>query len=452
LREALPQKPFAADANAMDIAAADVNGDDATDLFVVWTKQQPFYRGRWIQVLVNNGNGTFRDDTSAHLPQSDNLDQWFKFLVLSDADGDGDLDLFAKSSWWTVASPLFVNGGDGRFSESGLGFVLGGMHALLDVDKDGGRDLIAFASVNGGIVVRRHRELSAARAPSPPASVVASDGAFSDRVLVSWSTAWAASTYEVWRGSPTGGTDQRVTTTDATRFVDTTASPAVQYRYSVRSVRVGGTSAPSRPDLGHVAGVAGGSPSAPTNFLADLNGTTLRLSWTQPSTGVAPGDYVLQAALDPNFTAVIYNQGTGSSGTSLTITGVPPGVYYLRVLGRAGARTGPPSNTQRIASARTSCSTPPPPPSAFAISKLGGSRVRLSWSPGPSDESAAADYVIQAAMDEGFAVTVYNAPLGQAVTVLETDAPLGPTFFVRVIARNACGDSRPSSPVSFSVP
>lgn len=71
---ALPAKPFGTDAIGFDPTALDVNRDGHPDLVVSYTKGNPFYVGRWIQVLINNGNGTFQDQTASRLPQSDNSD------------------------------------------------------------------------------------------------------------------------------------------------------------------------------------------------------------------------------------------------------------------------------------------------------------------------------------------------------------------------------------------
>src|SRR6185369_14779492 len=61
------------------------------------------------------------------------------------------------------------------------------------------------------------------------------------------------------------------------------------------------------------ASVSGSTvPGAPQSFVASVSGTTLTLSWGIPATGGAPTEYVLQAALDPAFANLVYNQGTGS--------------------------------------------------------------------------------------------------------------------------------------------
>ena len=92
LPNALPAKPFAPDAIGLGPISFDINGDDRPDLLIGYTKQDPFYVGRWIQVLINNGDGTFSDHTSTYLPQSDNSDTWPMFFRVADLQRNGTLD------------------------------------------------------------------------------------------------------------------------------------------------------------------------------------------------------------------------------------------------------------------------------------------------------------------------------------------------------------------------
>lgn len=141
---ALPTKPFAATDTALDIQPADLDDDGYQDLLIAYTKGDPGYVGRYIQVLINNHDGTFRDETAARLPQSDNDDPYIYRLQLMDMDGDQDLDLIGRI--WTDGDPdplLFLNDGSGRFSRHALDFNLPYLYyTFADLDGDSGHDLV----------------------------------------------------------------------------------------------------------------------------------------------------------------------------------------------------------------------------------------------------------------------------------------------------------------------
>jgi subtilisin family serine protease len=194
----------------------------------------------------------------------------------------------------------------------------------------------------------------------------------------------------------------------------------------------------------------GGTPGRVRNFVATLHGTTLVMSWAAPAEGGPLTTYVLQAALEQSFASVIY-QATLGNVTSATVDGVPAGTFYLRIVARNAAGDGLPSDVRVIASGvPTGCTAPPTSPGSFTILKLGGNLVRLSRTTGGASNPAS-DYVLQAALEPGFTTFVYNQPLGGAATSVETTAPAG-TFYVRVVARNTCGDSSPSNVIVLSMP
>lgn len=121
LPNALPAKAFGANTEGLGIATADVNGDGHLDLFIAATKWDPFYRGVWLQLLVGNGDGTFRDETSTRLPQSNNDAPWVAFPNPIDLNGDGKPDLTTRAVTLAVlgrtASPTmtYLNDGHGTF-------------------------------------------------------------------------------------------------------------------------------------------------------------------------------------------------------------------------------------------------------------------------------------------------------------------------------------------------
>jgi len=116
LLNALPPKPFGATrTEGLGISAGDISGDGKPDLVMSATKGDPFYVGAWLQILVNNGDGTFRDETTTRLPQQDNSDHWIPFPQLVDVNGDRKLDLLTHLLDATDSSKAYLNDGHGNF-------------------------------------------------------------------------------------------------------------------------------------------------------------------------------------------------------------------------------------------------------------------------------------------------------------------------------------------------
>jgi hypothetical protein len=149
---AIPPKPFGGDAIALAPASLDVTRDGLPDLVVGFTKGDPFYVGRWIQVLAGNGDGTFRDETAMRLPQADNSDAWPVALQTRDLNRDGltDFGVLVQRG----PAPLFVLGPDGLLqTQSPIAPVNEYWYwAFIDAEGDGANDILAVASTGTGKV------------------------------------------------------------------------------------------------------------------------------------------------------------------------------------------------------------------------------------------------------------------------------------------------------------
>jgi hypothetical protein len=145
---ALPPKPFGLGSEGLDVAPIDLNGDGHTDLLMAFTKGDPFYQGRWIQVLINNGDGTFRDETSTRLAQSDNLLDWPYALRVADLNRDGKPDLAVATAASTPV--LYQNRGDGTFAPLHLTSSPYPTLDLADVNRDGRLDIVSATQGHQG--------------------------------------------------------------------------------------------------------------------------------------------------------------------------------------------------------------------------------------------------------------------------------------------------------------
>ena len=103
--------------------------------------------GAWLQVLINNGDGTFSDETSTRLAgQHDNSDHWIAFPQLIDLNGDGKLDLLTHFDGSAGLSPAFLNQGTGVFAPVHLSALQQGLFAFVnDRPHTKARDILALS-------------------------------------------------------------------------------------------------------------------------------------------------------------------------------------------------------------------------------------------------------------------------------------------------------------------
>jgi hypothetical protein len=127
--------------HVLDIQAADLNADQHLDLVFVLTRMSDGYSGRYIQIMIGNGDGTFRDETAARLPQVVNQDPDFTFISLMDLDHDGDLDLATSLGMYWNPVPFYINDGRGYFTPWQQPLALTPFN-FGDIDGDGICDLL----------------------------------------------------------------------------------------------------------------------------------------------------------------------------------------------------------------------------------------------------------------------------------------------------------------------
>jgi len=133
---------FQGGALATGLAAGDVDGDGWTDLYAV-SKHGPNTLYRQVAPLV------FEDATAA-AGIAGNAEEWSVGATFADVDNDGDLDLYL--CLFDAPNQLFLNDGQGRFTEGAAvagiavqsGSVVG---AFEDYDRDGYLDLFLLTNV-----------------------------------------------------------------------------------------------------------------------------------------------------------------------------------------------------------------------------------------------------------------------------------------------------------------
>jgi hypothetical protein len=147
LANALPAKLFS-DGITEDIKPVKLGSSGKPDLLLSFTHQTPFYQGRAIQVLINNGDGTFHDESAQRLGFQEDTGNFLKYIHLVDTNGDCSIDIFPE-----FLGPhgnevrIYTNDGTGHFTRqtTGLPSVFFAPHPI-DVNHNG---KIGFIS-NGG--------------------------------------------------------------------------------------------------------------------------------------------------------------------------------------------------------------------------------------------------------------------------------------------------------------
>jgi hypothetical protein len=173
LPNALPPKPFGGPSEGLAISAVDLNSDGKVDLLAGYSaldRGARFYTGRFVQVLINNGDGTFRDETSTRLPgqTTDNTLDWPYAIRVADLNGDGKPDL-AVSLSLEVANALpavYVNRGDGTFVQLSFPAPPSPMLDVADVNGDGRPDLVSAFDSSAGLHLSASLQKTAAQ-PRP---------------------------------------------------------------------------------------------------------------------------------------------------------------------------------------------------------------------------------------------------------------------------------------------
>jgi len=175
---AIPLPPFSGKGQAEWSEMADINRDGFDDLILHMTEWGT-YLGYKIQLLISNGDGTFRDETDLRLPsQSEALDFFCTepLFWLRDMTGDGNVDILVKKFGIGCQNPFtvfYVNDGNGFFTN--LPHLLPELNPgaiPVDVDGDGAVDFLDqfFNGVTGQFELRLTKAVR-----QPPICSVAGD-------------------------------------------------------------------------------------------------------------------------------------------------------------------------------------------------------------------------------------------------------------------------------------
>lgn len=176
-------------------------------------------------------------------------------------------------------------------------------------------------------------------APGTPANLSATVSG--STVSITWTpptTGGAATSYQLLAGTAPGVSNLGAVPVTSPGLTVPNVPPGTYY-VRVVAANAAGASAPTAERA--IAVGAAGAPAAPVNLTGSAGpGGFVSLSWQPPASGPAPTGYLVLAGYTPGAsTFQIPVAGTGLAGS-----GVPSGVYYVRVVALTGATPGPASN------------------------------------------------------------------------------------------------------------
>ena len=159
-----------------DMNTTDLDGDGDLDIVIGQTRAQPYYEGRELQILINDGYGNFTDETNARLGDQSYYSTGEAFkggagkLHLLDVNADGFIDIFDQTAepYHPDSAPayagatIWLNDGTGHFVDvPPTVFPSLGKHDLapntnwngvsrlqnpgpIDIDNDGAIDVASY--------------------------------------------------------------------------------------------------------------------------------------------------------------------------------------------------------------------------------------------------------------------------------------------------------------------
>jgi hypothetical protein len=274
--------------------------------------------------------------------------------------------------------------------------------------------------------------------PAPPALEAVVVG---DRVALSWTPAIGAGiTGFVVRGAIAGSAVSDVLPLPA--HLRTWTSPPLppgSYEVELVAANDAGRSAASNRRVFSIS--VGGIADPPTNLVAQVADDRVALSWTPASTEPAPAGFVIEATASgsADFAPV-----ARTDLPSFVTTRVPTGTWQVRVRSATAGGVSEPSATVIVST--VPCALPPGPPQApWAL--WTPPSVSARWSP-PSTGSVE-DCVIEVGRTPGAADLVRLVVPGTRLSHTEPVSALA--AYVRVRARNACGEGAPSAEIPIVV-
>ncbi|HEY3322391.1 MAG TPA: PA14 domain-containing protein [Planctomycetota bacterium] len=279
--------------------------------------------------------------------------------------------------------------------------------------------------------------------PAAPSNLAAG-AASSSQINLTWTdNATTEAGFKLERKTGSGGTWAQIAApaANATSFGDTGLAAATTYFYRIRATNAVGDSAYSNEASATTGDVA---PAAPTNLAATAaSSTQINLTWADNSNN--ENGFKLERKMGSGGT---YAQiaAPAANATSFGDSGLTPATtYFYRV--RATNAAGD-SGYSNEASATTADVAPAAPSNLAAIAPS-PTQVNLTWVDNASNETG---FKLERKTGSGGAYAQINAPAANATSFGDTSASPNTTYYYRIKATNAIGDSGYSNEINITTP
>ena len=275
-----------------------------------------------------------------------------------------------------------------------------------------------------------HIKYTAEPVPGPPTGVSASDGTYSDRVLVSWNSSSGATSYKVYRATSSGGSKTLVQTTTGTSYSDYSVSQGTTYYYFVTACNSTGCSAYSSYNSGYAQSPA---PIPPTGVSAS-DGTysdRVLVSWNSSSGATS---YKVYRATSSGGSKTLVQTTTGTSYSDYSVSQGTTYYYFVTACNSTGC-----SAYSSYNSGYAQSPAPIPPTGVSASDGTYSDRVLVSW----NSSSGATSYKVYRATSSGGSKTLVQTTTGTSYS--DYSVSQGTTYYYFVTACNSTGCSAYSS-------
>jgi hypothetical protein len=283
--------------------------------------------------------------------------------------------------------------------------------------------------------------------PTAPAAVAASARS-STSVLLSWDASPGATSYKVQRapdvtGAPGAWGAVAVVSTSPLTDLGLTASTTYWYRVAATG---GGGDSPFSDAVSVATPSTGGGatvPDAPAGVAAAaLSSSAVRISWSG-STGAT--SYAIERAPDAGDAPGTWRPSTSVSASPHTDSGLSASTrYWYRVAASNAAGVSPFSGAVSATTQASGVAVPASPTGVTATAQS-SSTVRVTWTP----SAGASGYRVQRAPDAAGSPGSWGASANVAASPhADSGLSASTTYWYRVAAWNAGGDSTFSTPVS----
>jgi VCBS repeat-containing protein len=317
-----------------------------------------------------------------------------------------------------------------------------------DSTVSNGTKYFYFATATNAVGESAHSPEVSATPMTVPTAPTLSATANNGSVSLSWTVpangGSAINGYKLYRGTTSGGEGLLIALgSSTTSMVDNSIVNGTTYYYQVSATNAAGESVRSTQMSATPTAPVGTSPGAP-----GLSGTAsagqVALSWTVPANGGnAITGYRVYRSTSAG-TEVLYSS-VNASTTTFNDTSVTNGTTYFYVVTAVNSQ-GESARSNEVAATPVSAPSAPLSLTARSLTKGG---IRIDWIAPANGGSAITGYRIYRGTSPG-AETFFLAVSGSTLSYPDTSANRHVTYYYRVTAVNAFGESARSNEASAS--